>query len=430
MQKFQMKYVLTTLFVCLMLAGQSQWPDHIYKPNIHSIKLFKYGDVYSYPVLNLGSNDQIELHFDDLDGDIKNYYYTFQLCNADWNPANIQAFDYIKGFQSNRISNYRISSIIPTRYTHYQAVLPERSMVPTRSGNYLLKVYLNSDTSKLAFTKRFLVVNNKMAVTAQVMQPYNGHLGRTHQRVQVNVNTANAQINSISPQDIKVAIVQNYIWQEASIIDRPTIFRGNYYEYSDESNTTFAAGKEWRWVNLRSFRLRSDRVQQIVDTSKTRTDIYVKPDAERYNQVYIYMPDINGLYTLQNDDGTNPYWQSDYAWVHFSFIPPSNRAFEGRSIYLFGELTNYDLNVDSKMLFNEDKGVYEKSIFLKQGYYNYSYVTLTDKKEAGVSPSFENTEGNYWGADNAYMIMVYYRPFGARADELLGFTRVNSVFQR
>lgn len=430
MQKFQMKYVLTTLFVCLMLAGQSQWPDHIYKPNIHSIKLFKYGDVYSYPVLNLGSNDQIELHFDDLDGDIKNYYYTFQLCNADWNPANIQAFDYIKGFQSNRISNYRISSIIPTRYTHYLAVLPERSMVPTRSGNYLLKVYLNSDTSKLAFTKRFLVVNNRMAVSAQVMQPYNGHLGRTHQRVQVNVNTANAQINSISPQDIKVAIVQNYIWQEASIIDRPTIFRGNYYEYSDESSTTFAAGKEWRWVNLRSFRLRSDRVQQIVDTSKTRTDIYVKPDAERYNQVYIYMPDINGLYTLQNDDGTNPYWQSDYAWVHFSFIPPSNRAFEGRSIYLFGELTNYDLNVDSKMLFNEDKGVYEKSIFLKQGYYNYSYVTLTDKKEAGVSPSFENTEGNYWGADNAYMIMVYYRPFGARADELLGFTRVNSVFQR
>ncbi|HRF25055.1 MAG TPA: DUF5103 domain-containing protein, partial [Chitinophagaceae bacterium] len=198
----------------------------------------------------------------------------------------------------------------------------------------------------------------------------------------------------------------------------------------DESSTTFAAGKEWRWVNLRSFRLRSDRVQQIVDTSKTRTDIYVKPDAERYNQVYIYMPDINGLYTLQNDDGTNPYWQSDYAWVHFSFIPPSNRAFEGRSIYLFGELTNYDLNVDSKMLFNEEKGVYEKSIFLKQGYYNYSYVTLTDKKEAGVSPSLENTEGNYWGADNAYMIMVYYRPFGARADELLGFTRVNSVFQR
>jgi len=430
MQKIQMKYVLTSLFVCMMLAGQSQLPDHIFKSNIHSVKLFKYGDVYSYPVLNLGSGDQIELHFDDLDGDIKNYYYTFQLCNADWNPANIQAFDYIKGFQSNRISNYRISSIIPTRYTHYQAVLPERSMVPTRSGNYLLKVYLNSDTSKLAFTKRFLVVNNKMAVTAQVMQPYNGHLGRTHQRVQVNVNTANAQINSISPQDIKVAIVQNYIWQEASVIDRPTIFRGNYYEYSDESSTTFAAGKEWRWVNLRSFRLRSDRVQQIVDTSKTRTDIYVKPDAERYNQVYIYMPDINGLYTLQNDDGTNPYWQSDYAWVHFSFIPPGNRAFEGRSIYLFGELTNYDLNVDSKMLFNEEKGVYEKSIYLKQGYYNYSYVTLTDKKEEGVAPSFDNTEGNFWGADNAYMVMVYYRPFGARADELLGFTRVNSVFQR
>lgn len=424
------KYFYSLFFLSLFVSANGQLPDHIYQSNIHSVKLFKYGDIYSYPVLTLGSSDQIELHFDDLDADVKNYYYTFQLCNADWTPANIQTFDYIKGFQSNRISNYRYSSIIATRYTHYQATLPERSMVPTRSGNYLLKVFLNSDTSKLAFTKRFLVVNNKMAVTAQVAQPFNGRLGRTHQRVQVNVNTANAQINSISPQDLKVVIVQNYIWQQASYIDRPTIFRGNYYEYSDEDNTNFAAGKEWRWVNLRSFRLRSDRVQSIVDTSNSRTDIYVKPDVERYNQVYIYTPDINGIYTLQNDDGTNPYWQSDYAWVHFTFIPPGNRALEGSSIYLFGELTNYDLDEGSKLTFNEEKGVYEKAVYLKQGFYNYSYVTLTDRKTEGTAASFENTEGNYWGTDNSYMVMVYYRTFGARADELLGFVKANSVFQR
>jgi hypothetical protein len=55
---------------------------------------------------------------------------------------------------------------------------------------------------------------------------------------------------------------------------------------------------------------------------------------------------------------------------------------------------------------------------------------MTDKKNAYPGVSLENTEGNYWGTENNYMVLVYYRPFGARADELIGFTRTNSAFQR
>lgn len=408
----------------------AQLPDYTYQQNIKSIKLTNYGDIYSYPVLQLNGSNQLELHFDDLDGGIKNYYYSFQLCNADWKPANIQSFDYIKGFQTNRISTYRFSSVVPVKYTHYQVTLPERSMVPTRSGNYLLKVFLNDDTSKLAFTKRFLVVNNKTAVSAQVVQPYSGSLLKTHQRLNVSVNTVNAQINNVSPQDLKVVIMQNFIWAQASIINSPTIFRGNYFEYNDDATTTFAAGREWRWVNLRSFRLKSDRVSKIVDTSNTQTDIYVSPDVDRRNVISFYMPDIDGLYTIQNDDGNNPYWQSDYANVHFTFVPPANKALEGKGIYLFGELTNYTPNENAKMVFNEETGVYEKTLYLKQGYYNYAYVSLPDKKQDGVKPLFDFIEGNYWGTENTYMVMVYYRPFGARADELIGYTKVSSVYQQ
>ena len=60
--------------------------------------------------------------------------------------------------------------------------------------------------------------------------------------------------------------------------------------------------------------------------------------------------------------------------------------------------------------------------------YNYSYVTLTDKKDKVAT--FENTEGNNWSTENGYMVLVYFRPFGARADELVGYARVNSSFQR
>ena len=35
------------------------------------------------------------------------------------------------------------------------------------------------------------------------------------------------------------------------------------------------------------------------------------------------------------------------------------------------------------MEFNTEKGVYEKTLYLKQGYYNYSYVTLEAGQESG-----------------------------------------------
>jgi hypothetical protein len=422
-------FVISFLSVLLMnISSPAQMPDHVYHPNIHTVKLHKYGDVYSYPVMLLNSGDQLELRFDDMDADLKNYYYTFQLCNADWTPANIQPFDYIRGFQTNRIRTYRNSSVVETRYTHYELIFPDRSSTITRSGNYLLKVFLDDDTSRLVFTRRFLVVNNRIAVSAQVQQPFNATRYLTHQRLQVALNTANAHINAFSPQDIKVVMVQNFNWGTASLVNRPTIFRGNYFEYSDEELTTFPAGKEWRWIDLRSLRLLSDRMTGVYDSAGT-IHVGVKPDGERRQQVYVYYRDYNGMYSIENRDGYNPYWQSDYAWTHFTYVPPGNKAYEGRSVYVFGELTNYQPTEASRMVFNAEKGVYEKALWLKQGYYNYSYVTLTDRRPLTQDVSYENTEGNYWGTENSYMVLVYYRAFGARADELLGFTVLNSARQ-
>jgi hypothetical protein len=423
-----MKRILFLLIIIPSALTRAQVPDKIYHPNIHSIKLYKSGEIYSYPVLKLNAPDQLELHFDDLDADAKNYYYSFQLCNADWTPANIQPFDYIRGFQTNYIRSFRYSSISDTRYTHYEAVFPERNSAITRSGNYLLKVFLNDDTSKLAFTRRFLVVDTRTSVSAIVLQPFDSRLFRTHQRVQVSVSTANTQLNIFSPQDIKVMIIQNNVWSDALILDRPSIFRGNYYEYSDEEKTTFAAGQEWRWIDLRSLRLMSERMMKMQDSGK-HINVWVKPDGERKQQVYVYYQDLDGIFTLENRDGYNPLWQSDYAYTHFTFVPPGNRPYDGKNVHLFGELTNYALDESSRMTFNTEKGVYEGTLYLKQGYYNYSYVTVPVNPRDGVV-SRENTEGNYWGTENNYMALVYFRTFGGRADELIGFTRINSPFQR
>src|SRR5487761_2674753 len=168
-------FFLSLLFNALMapVTFAQAVPDQIAMSCIRTPMLFLQGNQYGYPVINVGAVSALELHFDDLDGYIKNYYYTYQLCDADWQPVNLSPFDYLKGFTQNRVSQYRVASLAKTKYVHYQALLPESSCIPIKSGNYLLKVYLNGDTSNLAFTKRLLVVDPVVSVGAQILQPFN-----------------------------------------------------------------------------------------------------------------------------------------------------------------------------------------------------------------------------------------------------------------
>lgn len=424
-----MKKLYYSFLVLLALAAtlvSAQTGDVTYHQNIHSAKLYKSGDQTSFPALLLNRNETLELHFDDLDADVKTYYYTFQLCNADWTPGMLRTFEYTKGFQNVRITNYRNSSLAFVRYTHYQAAIPDRNSYPTRSGNYLLKVFLNGDTSKVAFTKRFVVVEIKSSLAAQILQPFNAQLYNSAQKLQIGVQT-DTKVQLFSPTDLKVVALQNNNWLTSVFLERPTITRGNYYEYSDESFTSFPAIKEFRWVDLRSFRLKGDHIQRL-DAKKNSTDIVVSPDPSRADQPYIYYRDLNGSYTIETIDNPNPFWQGDYATVHFSYFPPGNKLIEGQNLYLFGELTNYAADTTGIMSFNPERGAYEKTLFLKQGYYNYIYATLPIGKKG--YPDFSQTEGNFWATENAYVVLVYYRPFGARADELIGITTLNSAFQR
>lgn len=419
-----MKKLFFIFSILLSVHSQAQMPDHIYKPSIHSATLTKYGDPLGYPIMNLNSSDRFDLNFDDLDGNVRSYYFTYQLCNADWTPSSLFSFDYITGFQNIRISTFRNSSIAFTRYTHYQATVPDRNCMPSRSGNYLLKVFLDGDTSKLVFTKRFLVVDSKAMIAAQVQQPFNGQWFRTHQKLQIAV-TLNPTISAFNQEDVKTVIVQNFAWSIARFPGRPNIYRGNYFEYSDEAQTTFPAGKEWRWLDLQTLQLMTDRVQKI-DKQSRSTDVYVRPDGAAQQRPYVYYRDNDGLYFIGSSENVNPFWQTDYARVHFTFFPPGNRAYEGKSVYLFGELTNYEQDDSSRMIFNAETGAYEKTLFLKQGYYNYSYIGVPDKRDS-EAPLYENLEGDYWGTENAYMVLVYYRAYGSRADELIGVSMVNSL---
>ncbi|RYF99053.1 MAG: DUF5103 domain-containing protein, partial [Chitinophagaceae bacterium] len=89
------------LFLLCVFPTSAQQPDKIYRSNIQTVQLFQYGNQQGLPVLTLNGSDRIQLEFDDMEGSLKNYYYTYVLCDYNWVPININPFDYIKGFTQN-----------------------------------------------------------------------------------------------------------------------------------------------------------------------------------------------------------------------------------------------------------------------------------------------------------------------------------------
>jgi len=421
-----MKKIALTVSINLLLLFNlsAQQPDKIYMPNIHTVKLFLFGNQASYPIIHLNTPSALELHFDDLDANVKNYNYTYVLCDANWVPANLSPFDFLQGFTQGRFGQYRNSSIAKTKYVHYQALLPEQNCMPKISGNYLLKVYLNGDTSKLAFTRRILIVNDIIPVAAQITQPFNTQLFRTHQKVQFTVDKT--KLNIMNPQQqLKVVVLQNFRWDNAIMGIQPSFMRGNLYEYSNDNNCVFPAGRDYRWADLQSFRFQSERVDSVDQNSKPFA-LWLKPDPQRSRMRYMSYVDLNGVYEVRALDVSNPWWQGDYANVHFTFVPENPTDFANKNVFLIGELAtgNCD-NAMCQMEYNADKKIFEKTLLLKQGYYYYTYVTEGINAKKNIIETAD-TEGNFSETENSYTILVYYRSLSDRVDQLVSAVTIDS----
>ena len=421
MKTYPKLILISALLFCFnIFYSQAQVVEKIYQPYIKTAQLFEYGNQQGLPVYQLNSSNRLELEFDDMDARYKNYYYTYILCDYNWQQANLSAFDYIKGFTQNRISTYRYSSIAYTQYTHYQAFFPEQNSMPYRSGNYLLLVYLDGDTSKKVFTKQFMVLDQKANIGASVVQPFTPQLFSTHQRIKFTASLKDLNTFSAA-QQVKAVILQNNRWDNNQRDIAPTFVRGNSLVYDNESIGVFPGGKEWRWLDLRSFRLLSDRVDSGV-YNKKEASMFLKTDIDRSGERYVYVPDYNGMYNITTFESINPFWQGDYANIHFYFNRADGSPFANEDLYLAGAISNYELNDQWKLKYNPENGKYVGTFNLKQGYYNYTYITV-DKSNPAIK---KELEGNYWETENSYTILLYYKSFSDRNDQLIGVSTINS----
>lgn len=398
--------------------------NYVYQENIASVT-FRLEDLFlSLPVINLDSNLPLTLEFDDLEGDVKDYTYTFVHCDQHWKPTNISQLEYLDGFSEDRITDYSYSFKTLKSYTHYQIDLPSRNMRWTKSGNYLLIIYEDEGYKVPVITRRFVVVDPRIRVDGRLVPPAKVSKTRTHQEIDFSVDYDKFPIRS-PQQEIKATILQNGRWDNAIIGLPPNFTRLNAIAFDYQDKIVFPAGKEYRFADLRSFRLAGPSIGEI-ELSDEYYEVYLVPETPRLNKVYIFRRDANGKFVIETQDQNDWRLSSEYAYVRF-FLKTS-QPFYDEEVYLFGAFSDWQIRPEFRMEYNAAINAYVGLVLLKQGYYEYEYVTVPRKAESDPPPVHrEDTEGNWYETENEYTILIYYRPFGERYDQVIGSYTFSSV---
>ena len=397
-----------------------RYEDFVYDDNIKTVLLYSNNDPLSAPILYLEDKDEfLTLSFDDLSAEYDNFSYQFIHCNADWEPSILQEQEYLFGFTNNYIDDYQYSFNTLRRYINYQLRFPNDMVQFKKSGNYILKVYRNNDPEDVIITKRFFVVEKRVAISLNIHPATLARYRDYKHEVDFVIDKIDWPI--LNPyNDLKILIRQNRRWDNAVSGLQPIFIKGNKLTYDYEDDNLFDAGNEFRRFNISSLEYQSINVDGI-QYENNRTHVFVLPEEPRSHLRYYTQEDINGRRLVQRESSVESNVEADYARVHFT-LKRDTPYFHGE-VYVFGALSDWRLKEDYKMVYHYDENAYKIDVGLKQGYYDYVYAF----KEHGENiADFSVVEGSHYETENNYEIFVYHRQTGDVYDRLIGYAEENS----
>ncbi|MBA3664762.1 MAG: DUF5103 domain-containing protein [Bacteroidetes bacterium] len=399
-----------------------KYDDYNYKSNIKTVQIHESAWEYSTPMINLNSTEQIQLSFDDIEGDQKQYSVSFVHCNADWTPSDLMISEYLSGYFDLNLINFSFSMNTLQKYTHYTILFPQQNLKFTKSGNYLAYVYAYGDKKDLVLSRRIMVYDNKVTVAHAFRQSSGADEQFNKQHLDFTIYNSGYDITN-PYADMKVVLTQNNRWDNAVTNIKPTFMGGNQFTYSLDDASTFNGGNEFRYFDIRSMKFYTEKVKDIYRDENLKNHIVLYPEELRTTKPYLFYRDFNGSFLIKNRDSQgNQDVEADYVYVDF-FLPYQNPESAG-NFYIMGKLTDWRMNKRSQLTYNYKRFGYEARLYLKQGYYNYIYVLSNDAKKGGDETVIE---GDHWDTENDYCIYVYHRKIGTYYDQLIGCKKINSI---
>lgn len=431
------------LLFCLLLmpcAAQS-YRNAILAEDIHGLEVNKEGQWNANPVIVLNSGEKIHVSFDQLSHDYKRYAYRLIHCNADWTASGLNELEYLEGFSLQDINQYSTSEGTLTDYTHYELELPNDQLKLELSGNYALLLTDRDRQQEILAVACFSVLERRISIKAEVSRSTDLGYNTAYQQLNFILNTTANQIER-PETDLKILVRQNRRPDNEVFGIQALMNSANEIRYEHLPELVFEGGNEYRRFEIGSYKFAGLGVDKI-RFEQPCYHAHLMESAVR-NGAYSFDKDQNGRFYVRNFDAEDKQQtRADYFWVHFYLKAPESLS--ETDIYLQGDFTYAPFDNQYKMKYNAQNGCYENSLFLKQGAYNYQYLSKS-KATSGTTKNLNSSagsvtsaiagkkdlgstfpvEGSFWETENEYQIFVYYRPIGADYDALIAYDEFSS----
>ncbi|MFC2188467.1 DUF5103 domain-containing protein [Fulvivirgaceae bacterium LMO-SS25] len=416
-----------TLILLISINGFAQrnpgklWEDKVFEPQFRSVMAFPAGampQAFLQPsVVGMNEDRPMILSFDELADEFDNYFVALIHCNHDWKESSLYPMDYLDEYNEFPILEYDFSRNTLVNYVNYRFQVPKVKL----PGNYALVVYRNRNQDEIVFSKRVMFVDNQVNVGGRISFSAGVEQRNTHQQVEFTVAYPNLDLNNPS-QEIRVVVRQNQRWDNALVDLKPYRVQETQrlldYRNFDLKNN-FPGGNEFRFFDLRALNFAGQNISNI---SKD-PNFYIATlgaDVLRSGKTYSETLDINGNFIPENND--LPSGQRDPDYVLTEFFLQSEKI-DGK-VKLMGALTNWGGYEEAEMQYDANANGYRTEVFVKQGWYDYAYSV-----ESKTLPPYY-FEGSRFETENLYEIIVYYRPIGARGDQIIGYQKIEANRRR
>lgn len=396
-------------------ADVTDTSTRIEHPAFHTLQTKVNGSEQLPAVIMLGSDDRLTIAFDELAEDRRYMRYELIHCDMRWRPDRLVAPEYLDGFNEAAVETFDYSQATAAHYVHYEIEIPNEDMRPRLSGNYLLRVYDESSPDRTLLQVRFNIVEPLANVSATASSRTDIDHNESHQQLTIAVDIDGADIANVF-SDMAITVSQNGRIDNSVTVSNPSRIAGKTIYYEHNPALIFPAGNEYRRMEIVSTTYPGMGVESLgyADPYYHAT-LYT--DQPRDELPYTYDSTQHGRFRIREYNADDSDTEADYIVTHFSLAMPEH---PGIDIFIDGDMTQRRFSPESRMVFNRATGLYEHSMLLKQGAYNYQYLAVN--RNGSTLGNTSIIEGDRYQTTNEYLILVYHRRPGERYDRLIGVT--------
>lgn len=335
---------------------------------VRSVQLNRSGNPSSAPILQLGQSQQLQLSFEVLEFDSRQFRITFSHHNPDWSISSLPPEFFIDGIPRQYLDTGQVSRVQRPSYRQYSYQFPNNQLRFTKSGNYQLQVR-DHDNGELILQLPFFVTENQGNTRSKV---------ETFPVPRQNLRITHRPVSWYSLPDfvdqpffdLEFYFTQNQFWGRQRKADE--------LDFSDPDEVQFELSNRYSFIGDYEFLNLS-----LHNLTQTNPQIIESRPGEYPPTLYL-TDDISGFSSSGSPQSgryghPNSVLTAQYANVVFTF-DPGKEISTGQEIYLVGDFNNWMIDPDTRLKRDESLKRWQTNAIIKEGSYSYKYVLLANNQ--------------------------------------------------